>query len=247
MNVTVCPSRIFTKAVKEFNSRFMLGLSATAFRRDRLTRLIYFYLGDKIHDVGIQRLQKEKKVMTASLKITETGFDYLYADDYQNMIADLTNDFNRNKIIVKDVINQTNIDGGIVLVLSGRKKHCKTLCSLIEAEGIKARLLLGETNGRERKEIVEELNQGLVKVLISTISLIGEGFDSKALSSIFITTPITFSGRTRQCVGRILRMSHDKDKAIIYDYKDEPGVTKLAEAAAGGKKANARLFKKKLQ
>jgi superfamily II DNA or RNA helicase len=36
------PSRIFTEAVTAFDSKFMLGLSATAWRRDGLSRLIFW-------------------------------------------------------------------------------------------------------------------------------------------------------------------------------------------------------------
>jgi len=36
-----CPSRTFTEAVSEFDSRYMLGLSATPYRRDQLSKLIF--------------------------------------------------------------------------------------------------------------------------------------------------------------------------------------------------------------
>ncbi len=218
------PSRTFTKVLKKFNSRYMLGLSATPYRRDGLTKLIYLYIGDTVHTVDIQELQKSKKVMTATLRITETGFDYPFMDDYQSLISDLVCDQERNEIIVKDVINQVNTETGIALVISDRKRHCEILRSLIEAEGIETRLLTGEINNGKRKSIIEELNQGGVKVLVATGQLIGEGFDLKTLSSIFITTPIKFSGRVKQYIGRILRMAHGKDKAIIYDYSDKLGI-----------------------
>jgi superfamily II DNA or RNA helicase len=41
------PSRTFTEAVTEFDSRFMLGLSATPFRRDKLSKLIFWHLGER--------------------------------------------------------------------------------------------------------------------------------------------------------------------------------------------------------
>jgi superfamily II DNA or RNA helicase len=162
--------------------------------------------------------------MTASLRITETGFDYPFMDDYQSLISDLVCDQERNEIIVKDVMNQVNTETGIALVISDRKNHCKKLCELIETEGIETRLLTGAITNGKRKDIIEELDQGHVKVLVATGQLIGEGFDLKTLSSIFITTPIKFSGRVKQYIGRILRMADGKDKAIIYDYKDEPGI-----------------------
>jgi len=42
------PSRTFTEAVNVFDCKFMLGLSATPWRRDGLTRLIGWHLGRKI-------------------------------------------------------------------------------------------------------------------------------------------------------------------------------------------------------
>ena len=46
-----CPSRIFTEAVTGFDSRYMLGLSATPWRRDKLSKLIFWHLGDVHYEV----------------------------------------------------------------------------------------------------------------------------------------------------------------------------------------------------
>ena len=54
--------------------------------------------------------------------------------------------------------------------------------------------------------------------------LIGEGFDLQSLSSIFLTTPMRFSGKVKQCIGRIIRTDEGKETPLIYDYVDVPGV-----------------------
>ena len=46
------------------------------------------------------------------------------------------------------------------------------------------------------------------------------GFDNKKLSTLFLTTPLKFSGRVMQYVGRVLRPAQGKDQAVIYDYVD---------------------------
>ncbi|MCD6175273.1 MAG: ATP-dependent helicase, partial [Planctomycetes bacterium] len=51
------------------------------------------------------------------------------------------------------------------------------------------------------------------------IQLIGEGFDCPNLSSLVLTTPIKYSGRLIQVVGRILRPAAGK-KPVIYDFID---------------------------
>jgi len=112
-------------------------------------------------------------------------------------------------------------------VISDRVDHCTLLYNSLKSSGINARLLTGGTSSNERSSIVKELNETGADVLVSTIQLIGEGFDLKSLSSIFITTPFRFSGRVKQCIGRILRAEKDK-KAVIYDYIDTCGVLKAS-------------------
>ena len=56
--------------------------------------------------------------------------------------------------------------------------------------------------------------------MIATGQLIGEGFDCKDLSTLFLATPIRFSGRVVQYLGRILRPASGKEKARLFDYVD---------------------------
>jgi len=217
-----CPSRTFTEAVGAFDSKFMLGLSATPYRRDGLTKLIYFYLGDQVHNIEPKELQAIGKIMTPKLIKRTTNFDYDFDDDYTKMISELTYDEERNYQIANDVIRESN-GNGISLVISDRKAHCQALYGLVRDRKSSV-LLTGDISSKKRKEIIKKLNEGGVQVLVTTAQLLGEGFDLKALSKIFMATPIKFTGRTIQCVGRILRTSEGKEQPIIYDYVDRPGV-----------------------
>ena len=73
---------------------------------------------------------------------------------------------------------------------------------------------------------MEELNCDQAKVLVATAQLIGEGFDLKQLSSIFMATPVKFTGRVKQYIGRILRVTKGKEDALIFDYLDTNGMLK---------------------
>ena len=46
------------------------------------------------------------------------------------------------------------------------------------------------------------------------------GFDCSGLSSLFLTTPITFEGRLLQVIGRIMRPGKNKE-ARVFDYLDD--------------------------
>ena len=67
------PSRTFSEAVSRFDSRFMLGLSATPQRRDELTRLIYLFLGDRVCKVSHMKLQASGQIMGADLVVRGDG------------------------------------------------------------------------------------------------------------------------------------------------------------------------------
>lgn len=219
------PSRTFTEAVSAFDCRFILGLSATPYRRDGLTRLIYFHIGDRVHSIDTRSLQREKQIMTARLLPRETGFDFEYSrpEDYIPMISRLAADRQRNRLIAGDVLKATADRNGIALVISDRKEQCRKLARMVARKRPTAELY-GDLTSVERKRIVAELNQGTVRVLVATAQLIGEGFDLPALSSLFLATPIRFDGRVKQVVGRVLRTAQGKTPPIIYDYVDRPGV-----------------------
>ena len=220
------PSRTFVEASSKFDSRYMLGLSATPYRRDKLTQVINFYMGGQLINISPQELHVKSRIMEASVIVRRTLFDYDYAvdEDYQAMMSALTEDMARTELIVKDVIRHAQKNSGVGLVISDRKDHCKTLYNRISQQDVIVRLLTGDVPNKERKEITEELSRGDVQVLVATSQLIGEGFDLKQLSALFLTMPVKFTGRIKQYVGRILRTDKDKQDAIIYDYVDQPGV-----------------------
>ena len=218
-----CPSRIFTEAVTGFDARYMLGLSATPWRRDKLSKLIFWHLGDVHHEVDKAHLVETGNVLPAEVIVRETNFKPYYdpVNEYSKMLSELTADTDRNVLIASDVAQETLNCGGICLVLSDRKAHCENLQSLLKYRfKIDSELLTGDLNLSERQKVIERLNQNKVDVVIATGQLIGEGFDCKNLSTLFLATPISFSGRVLQYLGRVLRPAPGKKMARVFDYID---------------------------
>ena len=219
-----CPSRTFTEAVKAFDSKYMTGLSATPFRRDRLSKLIFWHLGDVHHEVDKKRLVQSGDVLTAKVIVRETAFKPYYdpVREYSKMLSELTADDDRNRLIAADVAREAARFSNLsCLVLSDRKKHCETLQALLRYKfDTPAELLTGDVPSDERRSIVAALSAGQVRVVVATGQLIGEGFDCKALSTLFLATPVRFSGRIIQYLGRVLRPAPGKKRARVFDYVD---------------------------
>ena len=218
------PSRTFTEAVTNFDCKFMLGLSATPWRRDGLSKLIYWHIGDIAHEVDKADLIENGDILKAEIVTRETDFNTILdpSTEYSKMISELTEDKERNRLIASDIAHEAkNGSSGICLVLSDRKAHCKAIQSALNRGfDITSEVLTGDIPVKERQYIVDRLNDGEIKVLIATGHLIGEGFDCKGLSTLFLATPIRFDGRVLQYLGRVLRPAPGKDKATVFDYVD---------------------------
>lgn len=210
------PAMQFVKVVEQFDCRYMTGLSATPYRRDGLSKVICWHIGDVVATIDKAALVDNGDLCRAKVEWTETNF-YTPTDasaKYSRALSELAADETRNALIAAKVSRDT----GPALILSDRKAHCETLAAMLADHGIKAEILTGSTKDRER--IVEDMQQGRCKHLVATGSLIGEGFDLPAISSLYLATPVKYHGRLVQYVGRVLRPAPGKEQARIYDFAD---------------------------
>jgi superfamily II DNA or RNA helicase len=230
-----CPSRTFTEAVVHFDARFMLGLSATPWRRDHLSRLIFWHLGDVHHEVDKAGLVAAGEVLPAEVIVRETRFRPFHdpVNEYSKMLSELTADTERNLLIAQDIAAEVAASPGICLVLSDRRAHCENLKALLRYRfKVDCELMTGDMPIQERQEVVARLNSGAARVVIATGQLIGEGFDCRGLSTLFLATPVRFSGRVLQYLGRVLRPAPGKQKARVFDYVDGQVETLVKAARA---------------
>jgi superfamily II DNA or RNA helicase len=219
------PSSTFSNFLKTLNTRYMLGLSATPYRRDGLSEVIHFFVGDILYVIDHIELQEQGHILRASLKVIKTDFvsEVDSINNYHALISELVADKTRNTLIVSEAIKQNRKKKGIVLLVSDRKEHCQTLLSEIPLSE-KAVMLTGSTPTKRRQQIIKALNDGVYNMLVATAQLIGEGTDIADLWSIFLTTPISGTdgkmGKLIQVIGRIVRIAEGKDKALIVDFDD---------------------------
>ena len=212
------PATMFSEVVRAFDCKYMLGLSATPYRRDGLTNLIHWFVGDLVHKIDPVELQDTGAVLIPEIQTRETGFNY------QKLLSLIVVDEDRNNLIVLDVLFEAKRPG-TALVVSDRVEHCVVLHDLLKTmpgSGLKVKILTGQLKSKERTSLVEDIRAGRVKVVIATIQLVGEGLDIEGLSSLFLATPSKFSGRLIQVIGRILRPADGK-KPRVYDYRDPVG------------------------
>ncbi len=165
------PSKTFTDTVSQFDCKYQLGLSATAYRRDGLSKLIFFGIGDIVHTVDKEHLVNEGHICKAIVETIETQFrtNFDGSSQYSSMLSELCGDKTRNKLIASHAAGEANGNAGITLVLSDRKSHCEALRAVLLSQGVDSDILTGDVSKKNRIELTDRLADGRCKVLIGML------------------------------------------------------------------------------
>jgi len=211
------PAAQLSSVVSQFPAKYLTGMSATVYRRDGLDRVIHWYLGETV--ARIDRLDLADRLIAPRVIKRDTGIAPS-GESFTEIVTDLIGHGRRNALIAADVA-QAVATGRSCLVLSERVEHVKELTRLLREQGIAVASLYGSMGKKARGQVVEDLRSGALTVAVATGSLVGEGFDCPALSALFIATPVSFSGRVTQFIGRVSRTAPGKDSALVVDFCDD--------------------------
>jgi len=215
------PANTFQKVVKEFKARYLLGLTATPFRKDKLQKLMFLYMGEIIHRIDPDKISSELKGVDSILEIRHTDFypTFEKVKKYKKIIGALTEDENRNNLIARDIIGEYSLDKSI-LVLTGRKEHCSEISQRL-GQKVKHSVLTGSLSQKIRREILRDFKDKKIRVLVATGQLIGEGIDLPFLDTLFLVFPTSSKTRLIQYIGRVQRKNKGKSISKVYDYYDQ--------------------------
>ena len=203
----VC-SKAFSKALFSAYSKKVLGLSATPQRKDGLTCILNWFMGDIITP------EFESTNLDPFVKLIEAEYENPPRVRYNAMgkmnipqfITEISQDPERNKIIIKE-IKRCIKEGRKILVLSERRKQCEDLHKIFPTNS-------GLYLGGMKKEVLEESNKQ--RIIFATYSMVHEGYDCGDLCTLIMAT-----GRSdiEQATGRILRKKN-KNRPLIIDIHD---------------------------
>ena len=212
------PSRVFSKALLKINCNYMLGLSATPNRKDGLTKVLKWYIGDIIYSVK----SNEKNTVLAERYLLDST-DENYNKEMVNfrgqvqmptMVNNIANYYKRTKLIMERVIEEIKLnENRQFLILSDRKQHLEDMFKIAKQEGIES---VGYYVGGMKKEKLKE-NESC-KILLGTYPMANEGLDIPSLNGLVLSTP---KSDIIQSVGRICRVKHENIQPLIIDIVDK--------------------------
>ena len=218
------PAVTFEQVLRQAKARYVLGLTATPYRRDGQQAIILMQCGQVRHIMG-QQSGPSERLPSHLLICRETPF-VMPARDVEPSIHDiyaaLIADEPRNQQIVEDVVKSLD-EGRSPILLTERREHLDLLEERLSKRVPNVVVLRGGMGTRERRAAAERLASvpnGERRVLLATGRYIGEGFDDPRLDTLFLAMPVSWKGTLVQYAGRLHRPYAGKTEARIYDYVD---------------------------
>ncbi|NSW87019.1 MAG: DEAD/DEAH box helicase family protein [Syntrophobacteraceae bacterium] len=223
-----CPSKVFTGLIPNFDSRYMLGVSGTTGRKDRLSRLIYYYLGDVVYTIDEKDAREGRGIIYAHIVARPTEFEFPYQSraDYPEMLQALMRDRKRTRIIADDIEAELRGQNRPLVVLSGGEEQDEVLGAELGRRGIE--VVRFESVEESRMEEAEGTGlcppmpgpsrPAAVFVSPQTLARCSQQFSTRVL---FLAVPLYFRKNLADAVRDLLRNGGTPDeRARIYDYVD---------------------------
>lgn len=209
-------SKVFSKALFNVCTKHMLGLSATPIRKDGLTKVLNWFIGDIFYSV-------ERENQTS----VNVNIHRFRCEQYQNdpplnklgkiSLATVINSLvlieERNELIYSLLLECVEKKRKVIL-LSDRRNHCELLHDKIKTS--KLDYTSGLYMGGMKQEQLDESEK--CDIILATFSLAHEGLDIPSLDTLILATPKT---DIVQSCGRILReTTGKKNNPLIIDICD---------------------------
>jgi len=216
-----CSGRFFTTIMPTLNSMYTLGLAGSTCRKDGLSRLMYFYIGDIVHTIDKAKALEDKSLVRAEVKIRETPFNFPYScqEDFPALMESLMQDERRVDIIVQDIMEELHRGSVPMLVLSGGNVQTKNISEKLRANNVKFESIRMGCEAEAFREIAEKFKGGEIDVLLAPVDTIKKGLKPGNVRSLFLVTPTYFRDELAEFL-KELDSKTSQNRVKIYDYVD---------------------------
>lgn len=231
-------SEQFSRTLFKTITPYMLGISATVDRKDKLTKVLHMFIGDMIYSEDRQNddlvTVRAINYVANDTEFNEVERDFRGNPKYSTMIVKLCSYGPRSDFIIKvvgDLLAEDSTKQIMILC------HNRSLLTYLY-EGIMHRDLasVGYYVGGMKQEKLQETEQK--QIVLATYAMAAEALDIKTLSSLIMVTPKT---DITQSIGRILRVKHANP--IVVDIVDKHDIfqNQWAQRRRFYKKCNYRI------
>lgn len=211
------PAPVFSLALRKFDAKYLLGLSATPERWDGLDALLGHGLGGKLNSIVMgPQLVPDIYIVYNSSKLNPYHYKYAYGPNTGKinlckLINLITGLISRNQYISKLAIKAAEKDRK-VMVFSDRKDQLRDVQARIEqALPGSTALFIGGLKKAERD------SAKFAKIMLCTYQFAAEALDVPERDCLILASP---KSKVKQVMGRILRSQDGKRNPVVVDVVD---------------------------
>lgn len=210
----------FSRAFFKIGTKdYTIGLSATPYRKDGLTKVIEWYIGDvyNMEERGV-KMGENSEIKFYNVyynPVPEDELNVLKKINMPAMVTTMINNRERNEFLVNTIIE--NMENRKILVLSDRIAHLRYLYQEINQRTIRT---VGLYIGKMKEAELTKSNK--CDIILGSYNMCSEGYDCPELDTLIMVTP---KSDITQSIGRIFRKKHKKP--LIIDICDMYSVFKV--------------------
>ncbi|WP_418147264.1 DEAD/DEAH box helicase family protein [Variovorax paradoxus] len=229
----------FDAILKRTKAKYVLGLTATPFRRDGQQPIIFMQCGPIRHTAATPAgAPHDLEVVPRS---RHARIDLPQDAGIQNVFRHLANDQARTEAIAAEV-RDAFAQGRKILVLTERTEHLNAIEAALGGLGPDFFVLHGRMSRKQRAALVaglDALAPDAPRVLLAIGKLVGEGFDHPPLDTLVLAMPVSWKGTLQQYAGRLHREHVSKADVRIIDFVDtgHPGLLRMWDKRQCGYRA----------
>jgi len=213
--VHIVPANTFFAAMSKLRQKYRFGLTATPFRADGLTDVIFFTTGKIVHQIDPR--EAEGHLIIPDIEYVETDYKFPLFDSSEHsvMLTDMATDKARNQLII-DKYKEVGVERQSVFI-SHRVAQLEELAKHIP----NCAILTSKLTKKKRADIMDRLQKNELKAVLTTYGLFSTGIDVGTLEVVYQCTPMRSPRWVIQTAGRLKRKAKGKDTALVVDFVDK--------------------------
>lgn len=198
----------------------VIGFTATMERSDGKS------LGSMFDEIVFERdlltMIKNKELVDVRFSTIDVDVDLssvpVKNNDYDSEgLSRAMNSFDVNLLVARSYLTlRKHYNFASTLIFCVDINHCRTLCGVLQSQGINAQYVTGETPKQERRLIIEDFKNGNIDVLCN-VQVFTEGTDIPSIDSLFLARPTKSRPLLVQMIGRGLRLHGEKSLCHVVD------------------------------
>ena len=231
----------YLMAMSTPNARVRIGLTATPGKiGDYSRQLLEAITGKVIYDRPISWLMENNYLTKLKIFIYKLKIDTPYIGWEESYEKNILKNELRNKTIVEMAKKLADDNKRVLIIVNRIDEHGEVLTKML---GGYAESLYGIDSSKERLEVLGRFVNKETKIVVSTI--IREGVDLPEMDAIIIASGGKggdFGRDLQQKLGRVVRLSENKNCATLIDFYDDDGYMEFVDICGKkGRKPNILL------